>query len=90
MCRGSTRLVNDSKHEQSKDLKIAKAKNPHLSDDEISAMAPDNNYYFMQCRRMEAPIHRDNRKATLIDETMSMIKSGQFLSIVAPVAMASK
>jgi hypothetical protein len=84
------RLVNDSKHAQSSDLKTAKLNNPHLDDDEISKMAPDNDYYWNQCRRMEVPIHRDNRKTTLIDEVRRQIQAAAFPSIIAPVSLASK
>ena len=64
--------------------------NPHLDDDEISKLAPDNDYYWSQCRRMEAPTHRNNRKSTLIDEVGAQIRAGNFPSILAPVALASK
>jgi hypothetical protein len=84
------RLVNDSKHNQSNDLKAAKIAHPQLDDDEISRMAPDNDYYWNQCRRMEAPVHRDNRKTTLINEVKLTISGGKFPSIIAPVALASK
>ena len=85
-----SRLVNDSKHAQSSDLKAAQKDNPHLDDDEISKLAPDNDYYWSQCRRMEAPTHRNNRKSTLIDEVGAQIRAGNFPSILAPVALASK
>lgn len=84
------RLVNDSKHAQSNDLKNAKATHPHLDDDEISKMAPDNDYYWNQCRRMEAPLHRGNRKTTLITEVKVMLKAGKFPSIAAPASIAAK
>jgi hypothetical protein len=84
------RLVNDSKHDQSSDLKLARANNPHLDDADISAMAPDSDYYWYQCRRMVNPTRRDTRKDTLIAEVKKAISSGKFTSINAPVALASK
>jgi hypothetical protein len=83
-------LVMNSKHQQSTDLKNAQANNPHLDSDEISKMHPDNDYYCGQCRRMEIPVHRNNRKNTLIDEVKDAIANGTFYSVVAPTALASK
>jgi hypothetical protein len=61
-----------------------------LDSDEISKMHPDNDYYCGQCRRMEIPVHRNNRKNTLIDEVKDAIANGTFYSVVAPTALASK
>jgi hypothetical protein len=61
-----------------------------LDDADISAMAPDSDYYWYQCRRMVNPTRRDTRKDTLIAEVKKAISSGKFTSINAPVALASK
>ena len=84
-------LVNDSKVEQTNDMKATKSKNPHLTADELSDLHPDKHYYFNWSRRMEVPDLRNKRKESLIDTVKDAINKGQFLSIVAPpVAMASK
>jgi len=85
-----SRLVNESKVQQSVDLQQAKKNFPHYGEGELSAMAPDKNYYWSQCRRMETPENRRKRQTTLIGAVRTSISSGQFTSIYETEELAAK
>ena len=83
-------LVTDSKIEQSNRIKIEREKNPNIGDDELSKIVPDNDFYWRQCHRMETPTQRHDRQRTLIEVVKNRLAAGEFDSVKAPVAMASK
>ena len=81
-------LVTESKIQQSIDIKNARKSNPHLEDDEINSLVPDNNYYWRWCHRMQTPIARTKRKELLINEIKKRIDAGRFPSILPQEAVA--